>query len=152
MPPPLTRPLHRWQQRRFIQQIQTSFRFGFRNPTTGLVTILTQRTLQQLQQLHHHQHPITSILLFSSTAASDAASHYLLSGDESGLVAVCYSSSDSRLDSHLHDEFLWRLDTVLQVSSFRVTALLPLPPGPPLLSSSPPRVFCSVLGPEYAPH
>ncbi len=150
MPPPRSRPLHRWQQCRFIQQIQTIFRFGFRKPTTGLVTILAQRTLQQLQQLHHHQHPITSILLFSSTA--DASSHYLLSGDESGLVAVCYSSSDSPLDSHLHDELLWRLDTVLQVSSFRVTALLPLPPGPLLLPSAPPRVFCSVLGPEYAPH
>lgn len=98
--------------------------------------------LQLVQQLHHHEEPITAVLLTHVRSHDRGDGWYILAGDDGGATSVSFAAAVGRSAG------VWHLDQVLQVSSFAVTSLLPLPPTSALAPLAPPKVFCSVAGPE----
>jgi hypothetical protein len=106
-----------------------------------------------LHQLHDHNEPITCIIAQGLTGngscarrqeeAAAGGSCRLLTGDARGFIKVYCLPPRGRADALLASE--WLLDHTLEVSSFAITSLLPLPPA---AASSFPRVFCGVAGPE----
>jgi hypothetical protein len=103
------------------------------------MSVFSVQPFEILLQLHDHNEPVTCILAQGLSGGKP----YLLTGDTQGFVNVYCLSPSGRTDASRASE--WQLVHTLDVSSFAITSLSPLPPA---AASSFPRVFCGVAGPE----